>query len=708
MGFRIDLDWPGDARRSIELNSVQPARAGLAVEKGSIRATLTADEASYVTHGVSGGIKTRPEDAFPAPRGPVRIQLANDFVGRGLSLWLLQYRGDSHLKSERWHLKQGTTEVDWTPVAGADGIRIALRVAGTGTVQTVRVSVTRPAFSLATLLGPLAGARDSLRSAVASRLRPMRRAATAARPAANMAVSGMTAPKPRKAPDAWLRSWEALNRPKAELPEFGESVLSAHLRPETAIGPRPEHIRLEADRSVGADAYRRLEELGCKPDALDFDSMPFGREISPKLLRALETGRYESSCPYTGRALSSADTFLVSYPEGKPYVFVRFDAEDSVFYDVYDGFGGARIGMYLPGDNVVVSRLNILGAVAYLKYAVLRHAFEVVRYLKSAERRPAVTINTMNHCGHWLLCEVEALSRIVESGLASHVDEWVDCMYRFIDTAKLLPGIEVTNAVTGSEAMFRNALLGGHFVLLPRIGHYFIGERAREAIAEYVAGHKSSTGYEAVVQNRLEGRWPVIWMEWRANDRIWLNQKEGLAALIERMRRRYPDFAIVIAGWSRMNIPRAEDEAMIEKEEAVFAEIAASMDAPELHFISGETLANKLVWADHCDFYVTVHGTGVVFPLLAGLPGMVVGNREDAGRFRSAGGPAAPPQYVFGEPLLDFAPLEMVRDDPEGGHWQTRSFLVEAEPFANLIEEKMGRELEESSLTCRGMRQSIT
>lgn len=508
-------------------------------------------------------------------------------------------------------------------------------------------------------------------------------------PPADAKPSTIRPQPPRTMRDEWLETWKNLNQPKAAMPEFVESVLSPLMRPETAIGPRAEHIRLEPARTLGEDAYRRLQELGLRPDDLDFDSAPFGREISPKLMKALETRQYESRSPYTGEPLSSVDTFLVCWPEGTPYVFVRFEAEERIFYDVYDGYGGARIGMYLPAENVVVSRLNLLKVVAYLKYAMLRHAFDVVRYLRSPERRTAVPINTMNHCGHWLLCEIEALRRIVDIEDGRLVDDWIDCMFHFIDTARLLPGIAPSSSAIGSDAIFRNSLSGCHFLVLPRLGHYFIGERAKADIRDYLGEHKTRSGYEALVRNRLADKWPVIWMEWRVNDRLWLNQKDGLAALLARMRDRYPDFAIVIAGWSRTNAERAGDEAMIEKEEAVFSEIRASVDAPELHFVSGESLANKLVWADNCDAYVAIYGTGLIFPLLADLHGVTVANRYDFLRLTSAR--TGLPEYVYGQREFLFAPEALISDvkTDQSAVRALTNFRIDPEGLIDLFEKEI-------------------
>lgn len=654
MSFRIETVWPGDARGAVELTSIQPVREGLTVQDGAILARLTPAEHCYLTHGSPRGLKSRPRDALPVPSAAVRISIRCDVAGSGVSLWLLQFKGDNHLTSDRWALKAEETNVVWTPAPGADGIRIALRVAGAVAVKSLRIQVA-----------PIA-----------------REARKAASP------SGL-----KEAPREWLGLWEVLNGPKAKLPEIVESVLSARLRPETAIGPRPEHIRLEPTRTVGAAAYKRLQELGLKPDVLDFDSAPFGREISPKLMNALESRHYQSASPYSGERLLSADTFLISYPEGRPYVFVRFEAEERIFYDVYDGFGGARIGMYLPNENILVCRQNIIKAVSYLQYVMLRHAFDVARYLRSPERLTAIPINTMNHCGHWLLCEIEALSRIVGSHV-KHVDEWIDCMFQFIDASRLLPAIEPSSSVIGSEPMFRNSLARNHFLVLPRIGNYFIGEQSKEAIKAYVADHKVHSGFETLVSHRLAGRWPVIWMEWRANDRLWVNQKEGLAALIDRLRSRYPDFAIVVAGWSRTNIERCEDELMIEKEEAVFSEIGASLKSKELHFVFGESLVNKLVWADNCDVYIVTHGTGVVFPLLADLSGIVVTNRIDLSARNESKSDL--PEYVDGQHPFVFVPEALITDEvsyPNIGY-ALKDFRIDPKAFADFFEKAVLRSLE--------------
>jgi hypothetical protein len=293
----------------------------------------------------------------------------------------------------------------------------------------------------------------------------------------------------------------------------------------------------------------------------------------------------------------------------------------------------------------------------------------------------------MNHCGHWLLCEIEALSKIVHSAQARLVDEWIDCGLHFIDTAKLIPEIKPTSSAKGSDGIFRNSLLDGHFVVLPRIGHYFIGSSAKAGIRKYIDEWKAQSGFDQYLKHKLTGKWPVIWMEWRANDRLWLNQKEGLAALIQRLRSRYPDFAIVIGGWSRMNVERPSDEAMIEKEEVIFSEVAELFGAAQAYFVSGESLINKFAWADNCDAYACIHGTGLVFPLIAGIHGTTITSQHDYGRIHKAR--TGVPEYVYGQEELSFVPAEFVKDEETKLGYALTNFDVDPNGFADFFEAKI-------------------
>lgn len=649
MGFKIDVEWPGSGKDSLELGGVSRAQPQMVGADGSISADLGPDESAYLSHGLPRTLKERPDDALPVPPHPAELYLSCDFEGRGPALWLLQFRGSEHLASDRWLLKERDTIVQWTPADGADGVRVALRMAGRTRVKSLELRLPQAT-----------GAR---------------------RPGTQT---------------EWRRLWTLLNLPRAEPPETVDNVLSARLVPESTITPLPERIVLEPGSVAGPDARRRLAELGVNADWLDFDSDLGITGISPKLIHAIEHGTYRRLCPFSGGTIHSRDTFLVCPSFGRPYVFVRFEGSGKVFYEIFDCYGGKVSGLYFPADNFIMYNVgNIPRAVKCLQFLFLRNAHHVREYLTSdRERTICIPVNTTAHFGHWILNEVEALSTIIREGTGKGRITWLDCGLSFMDAEGIFPGLKIDKARFGMNDIFLTCLADDRLVVMPRMRKYYLGEEALKSIVDLVRRREEKTGYGSLIDRKLAGKWPVVWVEWRANDRIWTNEKEALALLVQRLKADYPDFAVMVAGWSRMNAERSEDEAMIGLEEEQFGDLREALDTQSLHFVSGETILNKLAWTGKADCYLAINGSGLMFPLIMGLPGVIVANRFYVLDARKGGArrPDAP-DFVHGQPPLEYVPEALIADEEGSRGPGLTNFRVDPEGLARFFEEKVLRRL---------------
>jgi hypothetical protein len=490
---------------------------------------------------------------------------------------------------------------------------------------------------------------------------------------------------------AWLRIWHILNGSKANLPAALETP-SVLLSKDFRIEARFDRVPLDIRRRLEPAARERLLAYGITPDFLDFDTDFFEFSLSPSVEYAIENRRYRSSCPFSGRTIFSADAFFCAYPEGRPYVIVRHEAEGRAFYEIFDGFGGAKIGAYFPDMALIISRLKLETVIRSFHQLVLRNINAYLDYLRGSIRRTAIPINTITHCGHWLLCELEAIRIIAEKYGKQDVDAWADLNIYYIRVQEIYPEIEATHVLSDAEEMFRVGIENNFMFVLPRITNYFIGEQAIRSLRTAAQDAEKEPAHRQLTPSPPT-RKPRLWIELRANDRLWINQREVLRACIDRLRARYPELQLVFAGWSRMNCYRAEDEKMIAVEKTAVESMLAEFSSMDPVFVSGVTFDAKLAVARSCNFHVSTHGTGVLFPLIAEVPGAMVTNRGDMQRFRQPDGSLRPPVYVSGQPPLTLVPEELVLDEPGAEHWQKRSFRVDPERFAEFLEKSMTEQL---------------
>lgn len=650
----ISADWLGEMNPALELFDYGKLDGVRTNDQDGLSIELADGEACYLANAGPKQLRTRPELVFAPPAEPVNVSLHVDQAGLELALWIIEFAGDQHLASQRWRVTGGRINATWSPTPGTDGVRLALRVMGKGVIRSAKFSVG------------------------------------ASQRATDEAATRSSADQVR---DGWLTAWKALNRPKSEMDTTIESVMSASLTPQVRLAALNQ-IVLEVSRVPGEAAKTQLAGIGIDPRNLDFDTAPYGATISPSILSALKTGRYTSRCPFTGESVVSSDSFLVCHPSGRPYVFVRFECGDKVFFQIYDCYGGAKVGLYLPGSETVVSRLKIGEVIGWFQYLVLRSALQFVTYLLDpSPRTTCVPLETMSHLGHWFFNELEAISDLADKGLDARVDVWLRLEQSFLNSADLFPWMRQRHVefAGSAEAAFNYCLNTRRMVVLPRLGNYFIGEEVTRQMRAVVAREASESRLDARISAKLQGKWPVLWVEIRVHDRTWINQVEAMPVVIEMLRRRYPNLAVVVGGWSRMITPRGDDEVMIRKEQDFIAQLAASAQA-DLHFVSGERATRKFAWARHCHAYLATHGTGLAFPLLYGIHGVTIANLVDIDRYAPMGG--APPEYVHGQRRLLFVPRDHVEDHDVGQHWQTRGFRIDPAGLAEFLDREVLSKLE--------------
>jgi hypothetical protein len=623
--FSLELTWI-DGASTMPLQFC-PGKGGEEIRAGAAFVDQKDQTASYLTQ-VPTKLAVRAERSLPVPRDEIELALSATAKGVEVSFWILEFAGDKQIAKTSWPVQRDKV-VRWKPHAECESIRLAWRLRGSGALERARVVAQQ----------------RGVEEARTARL---------------------------------LATWRALNESKTSLVTADDTADCP-----AQLGTAPTAV---APANLAAHPFFRAH--GITSVELDGDPIvvPEYQQVWPFLQRAIAERRYTWTSPFTGEPMHSADAMIVSEPAGRPYVFVRFESAGHVMYLILSAFRSSRVGVYFPVEEIVVSRLNLGTLICALRSLMVRNAGEVVRYLRTAERRLVVPLNTMSHWGHVMLNELDALQWLFDSGNAANIDRWLLGEIGFFEVDQLFAEIprDRLRPAMSTEARFRICLEENAMVIRPQIAAYFLGEKAGERLVDYWRREPAGD-----IEARLAGRFPVLWCEVRANDRLWTNQREGLVAIVDKLRARYPALTIVFAGWSRMlGEVRTDDEKMIAVEHQVLRSLADVLGVdcvPVLGVPTGE----KLRWALACDFHVSIVGSGMLFPLLARLPGVTVSSIYYQENDLFLGDRERQSNWMYGIDQLVVVPKQFVTDDAAISNAEIRNFSVDPHALAELVDEEL-------------------
>jgi hypothetical protein len=219
---------------------------------------------------------------------------------------------------------------------------------------------------------------------------------------------------------------------------------------------------------------------------------------------------------------------------------------------------------------------------------LMRH--EAREYL-DAETRPALLFGNSN-LGHFMWNDLSGLHHVIASGWLPRVAQLVALPRQFIDARQVFPeltDLPYTELASGADAFaycLRNRLLP------VRAASPVVTDAFSERLREY-ADRRGSI--PAAVRDR---RGPLIWMNLRAHSKVWTDQVEGNAALLNAAQEAYGDISVVLDGMNDCADIAAQIRARLDPNVTVYDGI-------------GVPLADTLKWAFEVDCFACPVGTGM-------------------------------------------------------------------------------------------------
>lgn len=402
-------------------------------------------------------------------------------------------------------------------------------------------------------------------------------------------------------------------------------------------------------------------------------------------MTVLAGGAYAATCPFTGHALHTRDTYVDGTLSA-----CRFETPAT-------GLGGPII--YLCNNPVITARelfipaLNCTvamrapeqhGLFARLLAAVVKHADLLPAYL-AMRKRPVAILTAFPglHIGHVLWNELTGLDRIRRTLPAGE-----------------LPMVIVPNAELGTEAF------GAVERILPEFGGPGFENRVTRLPADAVAGFVYCEGltamrvYDRRVSRHLaervalvaredpasqpdqahaalfrsEGR-TVILIGLRVQNRCVPDQLGLWRDLIEHLCHRLGPIAVVIDGINaRIEAdpstsygsfgPHGGRPPVLDELEIVIR-LRQHFSGSAVHIVNtvGAPVSRSLFWAQHALFFVAFWGAGLAkYRWVANKPGLVLTNRANLDHPEGDLGIYHSPETMEAPTLLDFIEAEHVTD----------------------------------------------
>lgn len=441
----------------------------------------------------------------------------------------------------------------------------------------------------------------------------------------------------------------------------------------------PLMIRLPTSRKLPLD--ERLLAQGFNRQSLDVFAQEFWRSRSPQVDSSrrqpfphqtdlLSEGAFSVLHPLTGEQVSSSLALPVTRQNGQVFLFYHFAGPEPFFVSV-DPIYGELVSVFMPERNLELTgklHRHIPWDIACLKALMVEFGADTARQLASREhRRLTLLYGSFNHIGHAMLNEYDACHQCARRGLFEKVEALLIGEAAFIAPASLFPELAGKPQLSGRNLIevYRQVVEGGLTLVRPTTGSFWFSLDLRERFRRVAAGVTPSP---ALLRARQCEK--LIWIEVRTNDRFWVGQVAGVAALIRALQHDIPGLGVVLAGWSRPDGAGEGvfDQIMIGRDHSATATILSLLDDHESIFqITGVTTSEKVAWSFEIDAYAISYSSGIVFPAcIGGHPGVVHSNRyyQEKLLTRPENGTL---QYLENCPQIHFVPPNLITEvEPNG------------------------------------------
>lgn len=345
----------------------------------------------------------------------------------------------------------------------------------------------------------------------------------------------------------------------------------------------------------------------------------------------------EVICPFSGDTRKSVHGFCIYLYQEREPLFYLFDG-DPKFYLIFSSAQGVFTAVYIPQFSTLISfrtsssrdvggintntndqdfnRAVIESWVASFNLLSKWYADETRSYLESPADKPALIVGFKHNRGHHVYHDLKSLDLLRDAGLEPSRTALLCGPADYFDIQSLFPDLNIVDIVDGSETVFSETEIPEPFrIKFSAAARLFerglndrlfpihvtyegdIPQNLKRRILERAENQCSEQFLDGLRQ--AEDCLPLVWITLRDHNRVWVEQEDGLAQLIDSLYSNYPEVGVVFDGF-----PAVAD--LMTRIVNKLRHPVKTYDA--LNCAQFETL----MWCRRVDFYVSPFGDGVV------------------------------------------------------------------------------------------------
>jgi len=235
----------------------------------------------------------------------------------------------------------------------------------------------------------------------------------------------------------------------------------------------------------------------------------------------------------------------------------------------------------------------------------------ICAYLNNSTQPKVCAIIDQPHFAHHIWNTLTGLEKATKQPYSKIIDRYIVSNEPMGPIDELFPEISkknisrVSNPNTGDLVLLDNL-----FALRPG------GQNITTDLIKRIhrtAKQNSTPNYIQAGNNFKSQHFPILWTTIRTGNRTWISQIEGIACIANSLKKRHPNFALIIDGFSipyGVEKTSAHTTHIIEEENKVTKAITNLLDPSiEVRIFVGETIFSSVIYANHADLYLSHHGT---------------------------------------------------------------------------------------------------
>jgi len=332
----------------------------------------------------------------------------------------------------------------------------------------------------------------------------------------------------------------------------------------------------------------------------------------------IETGYIYSVCPFSGKILRSNQSYVIGGIWPTPVHFYRFVGQE-IFYLLVGDWIGDKMYIYIPSLELIIQLRHLLsdiqGAHLFNKFKgyMVSERKQVLSYLSNPHKQLGAVLGFFRNLGHHTWNDLTGIQYLHERDMLTKVDKFIVGSWEYFNVADVWPEEIIPSKriqVEDPLNLFQTVLVNNCFTF--RVTDFFIKEDMTNRITK---GSYQRCSQEFLQQIEIaKQHFPLVCFQIRVHFRLWLSQVEGIANIINKLSKDYPDLGVVFDGWSRTEIDSPGDDKMIALENEEVAKIIDRLDArTKIYNVIGCKTYEKVVWAQAVDTYIAPVGSGLTF-----------------------------------------------------------------------------------------------